>query len=94
MIGSAAGGIDGGQWQMPMPYERSRYLIFHPFYYNSPLDQGLARQTLISLTRVAQGYGLAAIVGITLGILVGTSKVLNKSLDPIFQFLRMVAPLA
>ncbi|WP_298614659.1 nitrate ABC transporter permease [uncultured Thermosynechococcus sp.] len=74
--------------------ERSRYLIFHPFYYNSPLDQGLARQTLISLTRVAQGYGLAAIVGITLGILVGTSKALNKSLDPIFQFLRMVAPLA
>jgi len=74
--------------------ERSRYLILHPFYYNSPLDQGLARQTLISLTRVAQGYGLAAVVGISLGILVGTSKVLNKSLDPIFQFLRMVAPLA
>ncbi|AHB88637.1 high-affinity ABC-type bicarbonate uptake system permease component CmpB [Thermosynechococcus sp. NK55a] len=74
--------------------ERSRYLIFHPFYYKSPLDQGLARQTLISLTRVGQGYGLAAVVGIAVGILVGTSTVLNKALDPIFQFLRMVAPLA
>ncbi|AFY62178.1 nitrate ABC transporter permease [Synechococcus sp. PCC 6312] len=74
--------------------ERSRYLIFHPFYYNSDLDQGLARQTFISLTRVAQGYFLAAIVGITLGIVVGTSPNVNKALDPIFQFLRMVAPLA
>lgn len=74
--------------------ERSRYLIFHPFYYNSDLDQGLARQTFISLTRVAQGYLLAAIVGIAMGIVVGTSPKVNKSLDPIFQFLRMVAPLA
>lgn len=74
--------------------ERSRYLIFHPFYYNSELDQGLARQTFISLTRVAQGYLLAAIVGIGMGIVVGTSPKVNKALDPIFQFLRMVAPLA
>lgn len=74
--------------------ERSRYLILHPFYYNSDLDQGLARQTLISLTRVVRGYGAAAVVGITLGILVGTLQWLNKSLDPVFQFLRMVAPLA
>lgn len=74
--------------------ERARYLILHPFYYTSDLDQGLARQTFASLTRVAKGYFLAAIVGTSLGILVGLSPNLNKALDPIFQFLRMVAPLA
>ncbi|WP_316789792.1 nitrate ABC transporter permease [Thermoleptolyngbya oregonensis] len=74
--------------------ERSRYLITHPFYYNSDLDQGLFRQTMISLGRVARGYIAAAIVGITLGIIVGSNKVIDKSLDPLFQFLRMVAPLA
>jgi bicarbonate transport system permease protein len=74
--------------------DRSRYLITHPFYYNSDLDQGLFRQTMISLGRVARGYIAAAIVGITLGIIVGSNKVIDKSLDPLFQFLRMVAPLA
>lgn len=73
---------------------RSRFLILNPFYYNSDLDQGLAWQTLASLIRVAKGYLGAAIVGIALGILVGTSPLINKALDPLFQFLRMVAPLA
>lgn len=74
--------------------ERSQYLILNPFYYNSELDQGLFRQTMISLSRVAKGYGLAAVVGIGLGILVGTSAIAEKMFDPLFQFLRMVAPLA
>lgn len=74
--------------------ERSQYLILNPFYYNSDLDQGLFRQTMVSLGRVAQGYGLAAVVGIGLGILVGTSAIAEKMFDPLFQFLRMVAPLA
>jgi bicarbonate transport system permease protein len=37
---------------------------------------------------------LAAIVGIGVGILVGTVPLINKALDPVFQFLRMIAPLA
>lgn len=74
--------------------ERSRYLILNPFYYVSDLDQGLFWQTLASLERVAIGYAAAAIVGIALGILVGSSPFMNRALDPVFQFLRMVAPLA
>lgn len=74
--------------------ERSRFLITNPFYYNSELDQGLFRQTMVSLSRVAKGYGLAAIVGIAGGILVGNSPIVDKMFDPLFQFLRMVAPLA
>ena len=74
--------------------ERSKFLIANPFYYNSELDQGLFRQTMVSLSRVAKGYGLAAIIGIAGGILVGNSPIADKMFDPLFQFLRMVAPLA
>ncbi|MDX2211696.1 MAG: nitrate ABC transporter permease [Oculatellaceae cyanobacterium bins.114] len=74
--------------------ERTRVLLLYPFYDFGGLDKGLFWQTLASLGRVAQGYSAAAIVGIGLGVLVGTNRILNKALDPIFQFLRMVAPLA
>lgn len=74
--------------------ERTRNLLLFPFYDRGGLDKGLFWQTMASLGRVAQGYSLAAIVGITTGIIVGTNPFLDKALDPIFQFLRMVAPLA
>ncbi|MBF2058247.1 MAG: nitrate ABC transporter permease [Cyanobacterium sp. T60_A2020_053] len=74
--------------------ERTRILLLYPFYDRGGLDKGLFWQTMASLGRVAQGYSIAAIVGISTGIVVGTNKFLDKALDPIFQFLRMVAPLA
>ena len=74
--------------------QRTRELLLYPFYDRGGLDKGLFWQTLASLGRVAQGYFLAALVGIVTGVLVGTNPLLNKALDPLFQFLRMVAPLA
>ncbi|MCU0530140.1 MAG: nitrate ABC transporter permease [Cyanobium sp. Prado107] len=74
--------------------ERTRELLIDPFYDRGGLDKGLFWQTVASLTRVAQGYLLAAIVGIGMGITVGLNQTLNRAFDPIFQFLRMVAPLA
>jgi bicarbonate transport system permease protein len=74
--------------------EQTRILLLYPFYDRGDLDKGLFWQTMASLTRVAQGYTLAAIVGIAGGILVGTKPFFDKALDPLFQFLRMVAPLA
>ncbi len=74
--------------------ERTRELLMYPFYDRGGLDKGLFWQTLASLTRVAQGYLLAAAVGIAAGITVGLSSALNRAFDPLFQFLRMVAPLA
>ena len=69
-------------------------LIFWPFYDRGGSDKGLFWQILASLQRVAISYTLAAIVGIGLGILVGTNKMMSKALDPIFQLLRTVPPLA
>lgn len=74
--------------------ERTRTYLFYPFFDRGGIDKGLFWQTLESLKRVLIGYSLAAIVGIGLGILIGVSPIINKALDPIFQFLRTVPPLA
>ena len=49
---------------------------------------------LTSLQRVAIGYGLAALIGILLGTLIGQSMWAMRGLDPIFQVLRTISPLA
>lgn len=69
-------------------------LILYPFYDKGGIDKGLFWQILGSLQRVAISYTLAAIVGIGLGILIGVNKTINKALDPLFQLLRTVPPLA
>ena len=50
--------------------QRTRELLLYPFYDKGGIDKGLFWQTMASLGRVAQGYSLAALVGIGTGILV------------------------
>ncbi|HEX9465837.1 MAG TPA: nitrate ABC transporter permease [Alphaproteobacteria bacterium] len=69
-------------------------LISDPFYDRGGLDKGMAWHILASLRRVAMGYALAAVVGVALGVLVGQSTWAMRGLDPIFQVLRTVPPLA
>ena len=69
-------------------------LIVDPFFVAGPQDIGLGWRILTSLQRVAIGFGLAAVVGILLGALVGQSLWAMRGLDPIFQVLRTVPPLA
>ena len=57
-------------------------------------DVGIAGHILTSLERVAVGYGLSAIFGIALGILIGGSVFAYRALDPLFQVLRTIPPLA
>ncbi|AFZ26840.1 nitrate ABC transporter, permease protein [Cylindrospermum stagnale PCC 7417] len=69
-------------------------LILYPFYDKGGTDKGLFWQILASLQRVAISYTLAAIVGIGLGVLIGVNQTMSKALDPLFQLLRTVPPLA
>jgi nitrate/nitrite transport system permease protein len=69
-------------------------LIVDPFFDNGGTDKGLFWHISASLQRVALGYSLAAIAGIALGTLVGQSRWAMRGLDPIFQVLRTVPPLA
>lgn len=68
-------------------------LIINPFYSEGD-DKGLGWQTLASLQRVAIGYSLAAVVGILVGVLIGAFPLLYEAVDPMFQVLRTVPPLA
>ncbi len=65
-----------------------------PFYVKGPNDQGIGWNVLNSLSRVGMGFGMAALVGIPLGFLIGYFGFLNRALAPIVSVLRPVSPLA
>ena len=69
-------------------------LFADPFYDNGPNDQGIGWNILFSLERVAMGFGLAAVVGIPMGFIIGRSKIISSMLNPIISLLRPVSPLA
>jgi nitrate/nitrite transport system permease protein len=69
-------------------------LIINPFFDNGGTDKGLFWHILASLQRVAIGFSLSAVVGIALGMLIGTNALIYDALDFIFQVLRTVPPLA
>jgi nitrate/nitrite transport system permease protein len=69
-------------------------LIIHPLYDNGGNDKGLFWHLFASLKRVGLGYLLAASVGIGLGVLIGSGKWAMRALDPLFQVLRTIPPLA
>jgi len=69
-------------------------LILYPFYDKGGIDKGLFWQILASLQRVIIGYSFAAVIGIGLGILIGVNQTMSKALDPLFQLLRTIPPLA
>jgi nitrate ABC transporter permease subunit len=68
--------------------------ISQPFFDDGGTSKGLGWQILISLQRVAMGYGLAAVVGIAIGGVLGLNRFIGKGLDPVIQVLRTVPPLA
>jgi nitrate/nitrite transport system permease protein len=68
--------------------------IINPFFDNGGTDKGLALQIFASLQRVAIGFSLSTLVGISLGILIGTNQFIYRALDPLFQVLRTIPPLA
>lgn len=87
----------GPKASLPPPskiWEDAKDLIVDPFFVNGPQDIGLGLRVMTSLQRVVMGFGLAAIAGILLGALVGQSVWAMRGLDPIFQVLRTVPPLA
>jgi nitrate/nitrite transport system permease protein len=82
---------------LPSPskiWTEARDLIVDPFFVAGPQDIGLGWRVLTSLQRVTIGYGFAAVIGILLGALVGQSVWAMRGLDPIFQILRTISPLA
>ncbi len=82
---------------LPAPtvvWAEAHELILQPFYWASSQDIGLGWRVMTSLQRVLVGFGLAAVVGIFIGAVIGQSIWAMRGLDPVFQVLRTVPPLA
>ncbi|BBO99595.1 nitrate ABC transporter, permease protein [Sulfuriferula nivalis] len=75
-------------------WESAKLLFADPFYNKGPNDQGIGWNILYSLYRVGIGFGLAALVGIPLGFMIGRFKFLAAMTAPIISLLRPVSPLA
>lgn len=65
-----------------------------PFYQKGPNDQGIGWNILSSLKRVGTGFGLAALIGIPLGLMIGRFRFLSGMFNPIISLLKPVSPLA
>lgn len=87
--------INGKGFPTPLSTLDSALTLFaDPFYQDGPNDMGIGWNVLASLQRVAVGFGLAALVGIPLGFLIGRSLFFARMFNPLIALLRPVSPLA
>ena len=77
---------------LPMPHEVVAKLIQlcrEPF-----AGYVIPEHMLSSLKRFALGFGLAAVIGVPLGLLMGRFHWLDRVVSPLFDMLRFIAPVA
>lgn len=58
------------------------------------IENQLTLHTLTSMKRVLIGLGLALLIGVPIGLAIGSSRALENSTSSAFQFLRMISPLS
>ena len=95
LVGAAA--ATGTKSAMPTPADIGVTIWKHmldPFYVKGTNDKGIGIQLAYSLGRVLLGFGLAALVAVPLGFLIGMSPLVYRALDPFIQILKPVSPLA
>lgn len=87
--------LNGGGLPGPVQTWNEAVVVFSdPFYQNGPNDQGIGWNILSSLQRVAIGFGIAAVIGIPAGFILGRFSFMNDMVNPIISLLRPVSPLA
>jgi len=85
----------GGSFPTPgQTWDAAVQLFSDPFYRKGPNDQGIGWNILNSLSRVGMGFGLAALVGIPLGFIIGRFEFANRMVSPLIALLKPVSPLA
>jgi nitrate/nitrite transport system permease protein len=95
----------GGIWELvakltanEIPTPKATWTVFKEVLQNpmqnDPDTKGIAVKLFSSLKRVAIGFGLGSFIAIPFGMLMGSSKVIMKVINPIVQILRPVSPLA
>lgn len=87
--------MKGGSFPTPgATFDEAIKVFSDPFYSKGPNDQGIGWNILFSLQRVAVGFGLAALVGIPMGFMIGRFQFLSNMVSPLISLLRPVSPLA
>jgi nitrate/nitrite transport system permease protein len=95
LIWSLVSMATAGSIPTPLDTAKQAMAIFSdPFYRKGPNDQGVGWNVLASLQRVALGFGLAALVGIPAGFVIGRFEFMSRMFNPLISLLRPVSPLA
>ncbi len=87
----------GTAGSIPTPWDTAQQAVSifsDPFYRKGPNDQGVGWNVLASLQRVALGFGLAAVVGIPAGFVIGRFEFMSRMFSPLISLMRPVSPLA
>ncbi len=94
-VWAVVAGTGGSGIPTPLDTWKQALEVFsEPFYQVGPNDQGVGWNVLMSLQRVAIGFGLAALVGIPAGFAIGRFEFLSRMFNPLISLLRPVSPLA
>jgi len=86
-----------GKSGLPGPGEVGRTLIAQladPFFDRGANFKGIGIQLAYSIARVLIGFGLAVLVAVPVGFLIGMSPLIHLALDPFIQILKPISPLA
>ncbi len=95
LIWSMVSMATAGSIPTPMDTAKQAIDIFSdPFYRKGPNDQGVGWNVLASLQRVGLGFGLAALVGIPAGFVIGRFEFMSRMFNPLISLMRPVSPLA
>jgi nitrate/nitrite transport system permease protein len=97
--------ILGGIWALiskitknEIPNPQATWIVFkevmHNPFQNDPDYKGIGTKLFSSLGRVSIGFGLGSLFAIPLGLIMGSSKIAMKMINPIVQILKPVSPLA
>ncbi|WP_346101339.1 ABC transporter permease [Nonomuraea maheshkhaliensis] len=95
--GWEAGARTAGMFYFPPP---SVILArMHEMWFSGPPSRGFltpeaASDLLPSLTRLGTGWGMAAVAGIALGVVIGSLRVVSALLEPALHFARSIPPSA
>lgn len=85
------GVIDARQFPAP---SRIAEVLVRLFEVGFPAGVLATSHVWASVIRIGGGFGLAVLVGVPLGLLIGTSRPLTRTLEPLVSFARSIAALA
>ena len=83
-----------GQWEVVDPLFLPAPTAILAEAWKLTLSGELFTHISVSLYRVGMGYGLGALVGVGLGLLVGWYKGVEEYVDPLIEMIRPISPLA